>query len=50
MLRTYLFDQMWAREDVRGWKVITLVWQISLASDLAISRCVLFELAHIKMT
>ena len=34
---TYLFDQMWAREDIRGWKVITLVWQISLASGFDIS-------------
>ena len=38
MSTTYLFDQMWARKDVRGWKVITLVWQISLASGLAISK------------
>ena len=38
MLSTYLFYQMWAREDVRGWKVITLVWNISLASGLAISK------------
>ena len=38
MLSTYLFDQMWAREDIRGWKVITLVLQISLASGFDISK------------